>query len=98
MDTYVRAAHLENRDRLLELWEHSARATHHVLAEGDVVALRPLVAAEVASDVLARSPTDAGGRLLLVGHKRRPVPGTRNGPPLLPARRASRRACGKRAV
>ena len=34
------------------MWERSVRATHHFLAEDDVIALRPLVAEELASDTL----------------------------------------------
>jgi len=48
----VRRAHPEDRGRLLDLWERSVRATHHFLAEDDVIALRPLVAEELASDTL----------------------------------------------
>ena len=49
---HVRPARVEDRERLLELWEHSVRATHHFLAEGDVAALRPLVAEALTSDAL----------------------------------------------
>jgi putative acetyltransferase len=52
MDTYVRPARVEDRGRLLELWERSVRATHHFLRDSDVVALRPLVAEELASDTV----------------------------------------------
>jgi putative acetyltransferase len=52
MDMRVRAARAEDRERLLELWERSVRATHQFLEEGDVVALRPLVAEELASDAV----------------------------------------------
>ena len=52
MDMYVRPAQVEDRERLLELWERSVRATHHFLADSDVVALRPLVAEELASDAV----------------------------------------------
>ena len=48
----MRPARAEDRERLLELWEHSVRATHHFLAEGDVAALRPLVAEALTSDAL----------------------------------------------
>ena len=51
----VRPARAEDRERLLEVWERSVRATHHFLAERDVVALRPLVAKELAGDEMARS-------------------------------------------
>jgi putative acetyltransferase len=50
MDMHVRPARVEDRERLLELWERSVRATHHFLEHSDVVALRPLVAEELASD------------------------------------------------
>lgn len=50
---HVRLAREEDRDRLLEVWERSVRATHHFLAESDIVALRPLVAQELASDAIA---------------------------------------------
>lgn len=49
MDMHIRPARFEDRERLLELWERSVRATHQFLEEGDVVALRPLVAEELAS-------------------------------------------------
>ena len=52
MDMYVRPAQVEDRERLLELWERSVRATHHFLEDSDVVALRPLVAEELASDAV----------------------------------------------
>lgn len=50
---HVRLAREEDRDRLLEVWERSVRATHHFLAESDILALRPLVAQELASDAIA---------------------------------------------
>jgi putative acetyltransferase len=50
MDMHVRRARVEDRERLLELWERSARSTHHFLDESDVETLRPLVAEELASD------------------------------------------------
>jgi putative acetyltransferase len=37
---------------LVDLWERSVRATHDFLEDHDVVALRPLVAQELASDTL----------------------------------------------
>ena len=49
---HVRRARSEDRGRLLELWERSVRATHHFLAESDIVALRPLVVGELASDAV----------------------------------------------
>jgi putative acetyltransferase len=52
MDMRVRPARVEDRERLLELWERSVRATHHFLEDRDVVALRPLVAEELASDAV----------------------------------------------
>jgi len=52
MDVHVRPARVEDRERLLELWERSVRATHHFLDDSDVVALRPLVAEELASDAV----------------------------------------------
>lgn len=52
MDMHVRRARADDRQRLLELWERSVRATHHFLAESDIVALRPLVAQELASDAI----------------------------------------------
>jgi putative acetyltransferase len=52
MDIHVRPARVEDRERLLELWERSVRATHHFLEDNDVVALRPLVAEELASDAV----------------------------------------------
>jgi len=50
MDMRVRPARPEDHQRLLELWERSVRATHHFLADSDVVALRPLVAEVLESD------------------------------------------------
>jgi putative acetyltransferase len=52
MDMLVRSARVEDRERLLELWERSVRATHHFLEDSDIVALRPLVAEELASDAV----------------------------------------------
>jgi putative acetyltransferase len=52
MDMHIRPARAEDRSQLLELWERSVRATHHFLSEADVLALRPLVAQELASDAL----------------------------------------------
>jgi putative acetyltransferase len=52
MDMHVRPSRVEDRERLLELWERSVRATHHFLEDSDVVALRPLVAEELASDTV----------------------------------------------
>ena len=49
---HVRPARPEDRQRLLELWERAVRATHTFLADSDVVALRPLVAAELAGDTV----------------------------------------------
>src|SRR5215217_7855721 len=49
---HVRPARVEDRERLLELWDCSVRATHHFLEDSDVVALRPLVAEELASDAV----------------------------------------------
>lgn len=46
---HVRPARFEDQERLLELWERSVRATHRFLEDKDVVALRPLVAEELAS-------------------------------------------------
>jgi putative acetyltransferase len=43
---------VEDRERLVDLWERSVRATHHFLEDSDVVALRPLVAEELASDAV----------------------------------------------
>src|SRR5512143_48917 len=48
----VRPARAEDRERLLEVWERSVRATHHFLTESDVAALRPLVAEELASGAI----------------------------------------------
>lgn len=45
---HVRPARAVDREGLLELWERSVRATHDFLADSDVVALRPIVARELA--------------------------------------------------
>jgi putative acetyltransferase len=50
MHMQVRPAQADDRAQLLDLWERSVRTTHAFLEEGDVVALRPLVAKELASD------------------------------------------------
>jgi putative acetyltransferase len=67
-DLTVRRARTSDRERLLDIWERSVRATHDFLDEPDVVALRPLVALELESDllqwwVLAGSSDDAIGFL-----------------------------------
>ncbi len=48
----LRRARTEDSERLVELWERSVRATHSFLSEGDLVALRPLVAQELASNAV----------------------------------------------
>ena len=48
----VRRARPADRERLLDIWERSVRATHHFLVERDIVALRPLVILELRSDDL----------------------------------------------
>lgn len=50
---HVRPARIDEREQLLDVWERSVRATHHFLGERDVVALRPFVAEELASDAFA---------------------------------------------
>ncbi|HKP58621.1 MAG TPA: GNAT family N-acetyltransferase [Polyangiales bacterium] len=50
--TSVRRARTSDHARMLDLWERSARATHHFLTEPDIVGLRPHVAAEFASDAI----------------------------------------------
>lgn len=50
MDMQVRRARSEDRAHLLGVWERSVRATHHFLADHEVTALQPLVAAELAGD------------------------------------------------
>ena len=65
---HVRPARVEDRERLLELWERSVRATHHFLEDRDIVGLRPLVAEELAGHtvdwwVLASSADDLIGFL-----------------------------------
>jgi putative acetyltransferase len=57
----VRRAQASDRDRLLEVWERSVRATHRFLAESDVLALRPLVAQELASNALDWWVLEASG-------------------------------------
>lgn len=60
----VRPPRLDDRPRLLDLWERSVRATHDFLAEGDVEALKPLVADELASDALDWTVIEADGVLI----------------------------------
>jgi len=73
----VRHARHEDRAHLLELWERSARATHHFLRGADVDALRPLVAAELASDAVAWwvAESDAGVLLGFLGFARDAIAG-----------------------
>jgi putative acetyltransferase len=52
MHLHVRPARADDRERLLDLWERSVRATHHFLSESDIVMLRPFVAEELASGTL----------------------------------------------
>lgn len=49
---HVRRARFDDRARLLEVWERSVRATHRFLDEAAIAALRPAVAAELASDTI----------------------------------------------
>jgi putative acetyltransferase len=49
----VRRAIPDDRAQLVHLWERAVRATHDFLTEADIVALRPLVAEELASDATA---------------------------------------------
>lgn len=53
MHMHVRLVEPQDRDALLALWERSVRATHAFLTEEDIVALRPLVAEELASTAIA---------------------------------------------
>ena len=48
----VRRARVDDHARLLELWERSVRATHQFLTEADILALKPLVADELAADTI----------------------------------------------
>lgn len=48
----VRRAEPYDREQLLDLWERSVRATHGFLTESDIIALRPLVAKELASEAI----------------------------------------------
>jgi putative acetyltransferase len=50
MATHIRAASVADRPQLLALWERAVRATHQFLSEQDIVALRPAVAEELASE------------------------------------------------
>lgn len=50
--TLIRRARIDDRDQLVALWERSVRATHDFLGDGEVEALRPLVADELASDAI----------------------------------------------
>lgn len=72
----VRRARPEDRVTLLELWERSVRATHHFLAEADIVALRPLVATELSGDTVDWWVLDSGdGPIGFLGY----TPGTIEG-------------------
>ena len=46
----IRTSRVEDRERLLALWERSVRASHHFLGESDIAELRPFVALELAGD------------------------------------------------
>jgi ribosomal protein S18 acetylase RimI-like enzyme len=59
----VRLARPADRDTLVELWERSVRATHHFLRDDDVAALRPLVAAEVASETIGWWIAESAGEV-----------------------------------
>jgi putative acetyltransferase len=48
----ARPATREDHEPLLALWERSVRATHDFLTSGDIVALRPLVAVELAGEAI----------------------------------------------
>lgn len=61
-DLRVRRARPDDRAPLLVLWERSVRATHHFLAEADIVALRPLVAAELRGEAVDWWVLDSGDR------------------------------------
>ena len=52
VNMHVRRARPEDAAQLLEVWERSVRATHDFLEESDIVGLKPLVADELASDVI----------------------------------------------
>jgi putative acetyltransferase len=52
MNMHVRPARVEDRERMLAIWERSVRATHHFLEDRDVVGLLPLVAQELGSDAI----------------------------------------------
>jgi putative acetyltransferase len=51
-DLRVRRARAKERNRLLDIWERSVRATHDFLEERDIAELRPLVLRELESDLL----------------------------------------------
>jgi len=63
--TRVRRARKDDRNALLDLWERSVRATHHFLEDRDVVALRPLVAEELASDAVDWWVLESASRALI---------------------------------
>jgi putative acetyltransferase len=59
----VRPARTADRQRMLEVWERSVRATHDFLTESDVIGLRPLVVAELEGDAVAWWVLEAAGML-----------------------------------
>jgi len=63
--TRVRRARVDDRGPLLELWERSVRATHQFLGDRDVVALRPLVAEELASNAFDWWVLESGAGVLM---------------------------------
>ena len=63
--TCIRRARDEDRDPLLALWERSVRATHHFLDDQAVVALRPLVAEELASNAVDWWVLESGAGVLM---------------------------------
>ena len=50
--------------KLLEIWEASVRATHHILAEADLQALKPLILQQYFDAVDLRCAKNAQGDIL----------------------------------
>jgi len=51
-ESRIRRARADDRERLLDVWERSVRATHHFLGEAGIGELRPHVAEVLASDAI----------------------------------------------
>jgi len=63
-DFIVREARPNDRERMLDVWERSVRATHDFLSEADVRGLKPLVAAELNDGAIRWWVLEAAGEVV----------------------------------